>query len=219
MSLWNPTWNKKEDENVSCWYCEHFQRYRISGNGYEFLCEGECRKNPPNTFRNNYDSTGAQLNEDERYPFWMQYGIVQWCSGFQRSLEENIPAPPNYGDCNSPPVVDSVTPPQYQGSLLMAKPWSKKPVEESCWHCEHFQRFNENLSTPQVYPCRGWCRISPQDSYVDRIPGMGPSENWQSAFVQITWSTSMWCNRWERSRSPVPAEPDYGQGPCYYAIS
>jgi len=208
-----PLWNKLDDENISCWACEHFQRYYVQG---ENLCEGECRKYPPYTSRALYaQGSGAAIGDDVRFPFWLQYGVTQWCSGFQRSLEANIPAPPDVGNCNGPPILAAITPPQYQDINLAAKPFSKKPVEESCWYCQHFQRKIEDLENPYQTPCRGWCRIQPQDSYVDRFLTTTP-EDWQSGFVVIIWSTSMWCNRWERSRLPVPAEPDYGQGPCVY---
>jgi hypothetical protein len=214
MPITPPSWNKNAAANVSCWQCENFQRYQDQGTD---LFEGECRKGPPVTQRSIYDETGAQLGDDERYPFWLQWSPTQWCSGFQATLEANLPDPPALQDCNGPPILAAITPPQYQGAGISSKPWSKKPVEESCWHCEHFQREREDLQTPGVGPCRGWCRISPQDSYVDRFWGAATNEDWQSAFVSILWSTSMWCNRWERSRLPVPPEPDYGQGPCFYS--
>jgi hypothetical protein len=220
MPIIPPTWTKNAAKNISCWLCEHFQRYQFEAPPNELMCEGECRKHPPRNQKALYLDDGALIGDETPYPFWVQISQFAWCSGFQRTLEKNLPDPPSYpDDCHlGPLILDAITPPVYQRQDTPNKPYSKRPVSESCWACKHFQRLHEDLESPIGTACLGYCQIEPQDSYVDQ-QNTGPApgaEEYQTGFARIWWSTSMWCSRWERSLLPIPDEPDYGQGPCYW---
>lgn len=215
MAILFPQWNKytAAGQEQQCWSCEHFQRYQIPGqpNGPApppiDLCEGECRLQPPRRQADLLDgSTGAAIELTTGYAYWVQISQNQWCSRYKRTLEKNLPDPPPINDCNNPPITSALTPPQYQDPLLLIPPFSKRLEIDSCWFCKHFQRFAETVSANQSFPCMGFCRINPQDSFEDRSL-MGGPEYLLTAWVQILWSTSMWCNRWERSLLDVPAPP------------
>ena len=208
MGIIDPQWSKRPVED-SCWYCEHFQRYAVpvQGGGWTWQCEGECRKYPPYTTPDKYHGdTGQVIYFGTTYSFWLTFGQLQWCSGFQRSLEQDIPDPPAIGECNGPPVISSTTPPFYHDPARILAPFSKRPAEDSCWYCEQFQRLYEDPEGAPGQPCFGYCRIQPQDSYRHHGTGTGP-EDVRSGFAQIFWSAQMWCNRWERSQTPVPPVP------------
>lgn len=214
MSIIRPLWSKKAVRD-SCWYCEHFQRYNIwSNDQYVLLCEGECRKYPPHTQRNLLEQdTGLLLDDTDRYPFWFTKGQIHWCSGFQRSLEENIPDPPDLPSCSALPVVDAIIPYRYHFPANDPMPWSKRPARQSCWYCEHWQRLHETQSPSNSLQCAGWCRIQPQDGFRHHSLQAGGQED-VTNFVWITWGASMWCSRWERSTTPVEDPPDWGDGTC-----
>lgn len=211
-----PDFNKKQARNISCWLCEHFQRY--DSDPAPVNCEGDCRKYPPNMYNQNYAPGTVPDDEWDGLSFWfyIPFGNIQWCNGFQASLEANIPPAPGNpapvgGDCAHQSFTDLILPQvQLNGGT---PPFSKKPILDSCWYCDHFQRFQET-PTPGPFPCIGRCQIEPRESYVytNPMPYVDSDLNTAYEFPQIRHGGNNWCNRWERTTLTVPDPP--GNPPC-----
>lgn len=207
-----PIWNKNEDENQVCWLCEHFQR-RDNTEATQ-NCQGECRKEPMEwsaEVRNFTKDSGGEITAAFAF---VPFGNTTWCSGFQRSLEDNIPAVvEGKANCADQLFDDWETP--WDNMTSPAPRLNKKTIEETCWYCEHFQRADEVVSSGQS--CLGFCNINPPRNFMQ--------ENYQTdvginnigfdflnpMFQNGGW---LWCSKWERSRSDVPDPPEFGGVPC-----
>lgn len=208
-----PVWNKKADANVVCWLCEHFQRRDNTGGTQN--CQGECRKKPigpGGLLRNNTEDSNGDLDGAFAY---VPYGNTTWCSGFQASLEENIPdVVEGKANCADQSIDDWQSP---RDNMTAAAPrLNKKTMENSCWYCEHFQRTPED--SPSGTPCVGFCFIDPIPSFQRENANWGTGGNdvmdyyWSE--TQMQNSAYFWCSRWERSRQEVPDPPEQGGLPC-----
>jgi len=210
MGNW-ATFNVKAGFNVSCWTCEHFQRYDDSP--APALCEGECRKDMPQFMAADtlYSCDPPPSIERLRESFFtfIPFGVSSWCSGYQRSLEPSIPPPPGgHWDCPHQETRDFVNP--YLARAVPG-PFSKRPVEESCWYCTHFQRFNE-AETMENWACHGYCQIKPPQAYTTEVPQWGsPVERYCQFFIfpWVRFAPRVWCSRWERNpkANDLPAPP------------
>ena len=206
-----PHWNERASENMSCWICQHFQRYDADGS--KNWCEGECRQRPPENSLLTYHNPNWYLS-DTFFPF-MAWSNVAWCSGFQRSLEHNIPAPPaTKFDCANQLRINWVLPPTINTGSLAPIP-NKKPLEETCWFCLHFQRQGETPSTTDPEYCRGYCCIQPPKTYFRQDP------DWVSGKLNVdpTWpiienGPIIWCSKFTRTTRTVPPPPSQGGVLC-----
>jgi hypothetical protein len=209
---WN-TWNKRDSERVSCWLCQHFQRYDEGED--PVLCEGECRKEGPRLSEQYIKGQPGIEYAKHAYFGFVPYGNIQWCSGFQRSLEANIPPAPGnvkpaLADCENLTPTTWITPPDFRqpGWTL---PFNKKPMNASCWFCQHFSREVEDLDgqDPISVKCSGICDLQPPRTWTwANFPYTAP-DNEESfpnmPFIQA--APAMWCSRWERSRIAVADVP------------
>lgn len=198
-------WNVQEGRNISCWLCEHFQRYDETES--PLLCEGDCRKDAPRLWREAYETVTPQPYDAVSYYTFIPHGNVQWCNGFQRSLEENIPPSPGSltADCQNRDRNEWLLPNEFLASP--SPPWSKKPILDSCWYCAHFQRWYVDPS--QEIPslsCQGTCMIQPPESYYRETGPPYAAGNLENTFVPplIWYGPYNWCNRWERTTLTVP---------------
>ena len=149
-------WNQREDENIACWTCEHFQRYDADGS--ENWCEGECRKAAPENQFFDYNSINVNWFLSDTYFPYVPWGNISWCSGYQVSREANLPAPPpGKDDCANQTRDEWVQPPEINAGGVQAPIPNKKGVENSCWYCVHFQRQGEVPSTTDPDYCKGYC--------------------------------------------------------------
>lgn len=207
---WAP-FNARASENMGCWLCEHFQRY--DGGANPVLCEGECRKTAP---RLSADVLTREMpvveSDQEGYFTFIPFGNTAWCSGFQTSLEENIPPSPGdtMGDCPNQELDDFTDPKDVR---VPPGPFNKKSVENSCWFCIHFQRMEENPND-NAAGCTGLCCIQPPETWVkwDTQPGMFQEEYWH--FGLIEYGPRVWCSRWKRVTHEVPDPPEFGGVLC-----
>lgn len=214
-----PSWNVKSGKNISCWACEHFQRY---DNGAQPMgCEGECRKDPPTEANDIEVSGGATEHNVFGYFTFVPFGNTNWCSSFQRSLEQNIPAnpaPAQISQCANQTYAVMTMPFDYQDNVQ--PPISKKPIEESCWFCNHWQRFNLDPSIPSPSGCSGFCMQDAAWSATRWQRDFGTGEVVERTHLStlIKFGAFNWCAKWERNTelASVPAVPDYGQGDCVF---
>jgi hypothetical protein len=213
--------NKKADRNISCWQCAHFQHYLTPGGPSLNLCEGECRKNPPNRAMATLETlVGPSQWFQDCYFMLVPYGNVAWCSGFQRSTD---PVPTNPG---SDPSQNCL---HFEFNWLDPETWrltswpnipNKRPVEQSCWYCDHFQRAHEDPSTESPFNgCQGYCQQAPQPSMFELDPdytGLGNPAHLLNApaWAKIIFAPFQWCSKWERALDPVPPIPMTGQDMC-----
>lgn len=208
-----PSWNKNEGANVVCWLCEHFQR-RDNTPGTS-NCQGECRKSPLERSAGARNDTADSNGEVKSAFAFVPFGNTTWCSGFQRSLEENIPLVAEGKDnCADQGWADWVTP--HENMTFSPPRLNKKSIEDTCWYCEHFQRDPENQGSGAL--CSGFCCIDPPlDFQVENVDWTGTGFNrieyaWEWPMLQN--AAYMWCSKWERSREPVPDPPEQGGVPC-----
>lgn len=202
-----PTWNKNEAKNIVCWQCEHFQR-RDNTPGTQ-NCQGECRKNVPawdGDMRNDVQAAdGTKFGVFAFVPF----GNTTWCNGFQKSLEDNIPAVADgRANCADQDWADWETP--FINMYGIAPRLSKKSMLDSCWYCENFQRDPENQGPGQN--CGGYCFLAPPTPFVRTSIDYGTmvvqdinNANAQPFIQNSAW---MWCSKWERSIDAVPDPPE-----------
>ncbi len=211
MGNW-ATFNVNQGD-ISCWTCHHFQRYD-DGSYYPSLCEGECRLQPPE-----YNAAdivhlcappGPYEYFRESYFTFIPFGNSSWCSRYKRSLEVNIPAPPaSHWDCPHQATEDFTTPYDIRP---VPGPFNKKTVEQSCWYCVHFQRFNE-AETMENWACHGYCQIKPPQAYTRETPNwLVPSGCLQNFFIfpYVRFAPRVWCSRWARNpdADQLPAPPE-----------
>jgi len=145
--------------------------------------------------------------------FW---GNVAWCSGFQASLEENIPASPGSlaNNCANSIYDGAILPRDFQAQNT--PPWSKRPEQESCWYCNHWQPKYPDQSIQQNDPCAGFCQKDPQWSsswQTDRFPSITVEEQFP-VWTYIQYGPRNWCGKWERNPGEVADPPNFGQGLC-----
>lgn len=208
-----PYWNKNEAANVVCWLCEHFQR-RDSTPGTQ-NCQGECRKEPIDfggLLRNDTQDSNGDLNGAFAF---VPFGNTTWCSGFQMSLEDNIPdVVSGRNNCSDQSVSDWLSP--RDNMTNNAPRENKRPMDETCWYCEHFQRSPEVQGSGT--PCTGFCQINPPKPFLHENSdwtggGNNRMEYWYSEqYMQnAAW---FWCSKWKRSRLEVPDPPEFGGVVC-----
>lgn len=199
-------WNQRLDDNMSCWTCEHFQRYDEDGS--KNWCEGECRKEAPLNSYLTFHNPNWYLS-DTFFPY-VPWGNISWCSGYQVSLEENIPEPPpEKADCENQNRDDWILPPEINTGNEKPIP-NKKPTVESCWYCIHFQRQAEN-PTNDPADCKGYCRIQPPETYYRVDPDwLAGKLNIDPTWTLIINSPIIWCSRWKRNPNAdeLPAPPE-----------
>jgi len=214
MATW-ATFNVKAPDGVSCWLCEHFQRYD-DGSYYPSICEGECRLDPPQFMSADglysCDPPPSEEQLQTGYFTFIPFGNDQWCSRFKRSLEENIPpSPGTHWDCPQQATEDFITP---RAIRSVPGPFNKKTVEQSCWYCTNFQRFNE-AETMENWACHGYCHIKPPQGFTSMQPFWGgPNETLCTFYIfpLVQFAPRVWCSRWERNPKadelPAPPEQD-----------
>jgi len=211
-------WNVKGDKNISCWLCQHFQRYdsREEPSG----CQGECRKDSPHGQDGHMNElvTPSDGPVDGYFPY-IPNGNVNWCNGFQPSLEENIPPSPgdSYDDCAYTDPVLWPRPDDERSSSMFIK-WE---MTESCWYCVHFQRRYEDPSSVTAESgCGGYCKHNPDAPYSYQEYGLppGPPQPIIEARFRLSprigYAPLTWCSRWERATQAVPPVPTVGETPC-----
>lgn len=213
-------WNTKAGQNVSCWLCEHFQRYDFQEQPES--CEGECRKNPPQEARDVWNLSGGLPGDPQAIVFgyctYIFFGNTAWCNGFQVSLEDNIPPSPGAlsSDCLHTGYDEAIWPHVYNNTG--PAPYSKKPIADSCWYCNHFQR-RYTTPTDFIGQCAGYCHIKPPERFYneENLPPQPPGETVHNfVYPLIPTAAFMWCSRWERhpDADQIPDPPDAGTGPC-----
>jgi hypothetical protein len=206
-----PDW--RNETTVSCWQCEHFQRYDQASAPVE--CWGECRKNNPAPLAT-LDGFSFQSAPDPvitmpgflvlGFSPFVPYANQSWCSGFQRAVIAPPAAPANIGACASqfPPINPAIF--NVSTSPL---PWSIKPITASCWYCQHFQRFYQSQPAAP-YPadmCAGSCCHEPPGKFTmseqTAFPFEYPYQNpW---FPIIIYGALFWCSKWEKTSQARPA--------------
>jgi hypothetical protein len=211
MPTLQPTW--RNETSVSCWLCEHFQRYDQASNPVE--CWGECRKNIPACYaeREGFQQQIAPDPVVDMPPFiiygfgpWIPFANMAWCSGFQRSTVAVPPAPATIGDCA--PQFPPLTPWVFNGAFV-EMPWTKVPITASCWYCKAFQRLFQTKPPGPPYPsamCAGYCCHEPprgfEALYESEFPYEIPSE--ATFFPLVLYGPLYWCSKWEKNDQPVP---------------
>jgi hypothetical protein len=206
-----PDW--RNESTVSCWQCEHFQRYDPSSAPKE--CWGECRKNNP-AFYGSKDGFSFQSAPDpviNMPPFlvigfapYIPFANQAWCSGFQRATIAPPAAPANIGACA--PQYPPINPPVF--NLAFAPlPWTIKPIQASCWYCQHFQRWYESQPPGPPYQydqCAGYCCHEPPGKFLQNsesaYPNEVPNEDWHFPF--ILFGALYWCSKWEKTAQIRP---------------
>lgn len=214
--------NVKADKNVGCWTCEHFQHYgETSQNGQVQMCEGECRKQPPKAGAFRKDLEKPSDWPIDGYFTYIPFGNIAWCNGYQRALDTSqIPTSPgaHQSDCPHQDPLTWVPPDINRGP---SQP-NKKPIEETCWFCDHFQRLTETVpANPQANAaeyCHGYCQNAPQPDYTYQEGAVEDKDlAWQTfpLFTKIEYGPVTWCSRWERATHEVPPVPaDSSQVVC-----
>lgn len=206
-----PFWNKNEDDNQVCRLCEHFQRRE---NEDERNCQGECRKEPLEWSASVKNLTKDSEGEVDAAFAFVPFGNTTWCSGFQISLEADIPAMVEGREACAEQGWDSWLTP-WDNMISPAPRLNKKTMLETCWYCEHFQTQVED--NPSGSPCVGFCFIDPPRNYVNENYHTGEGIN-QIGFdyinPRIQNGAYMWCSKWERSRDVVPDPPEFAGVPC-----
>lgn len=203
-----PDWNKNADDNQVCRLCEHFQRRDNSEASQN--CQGECRKEPLEWSAGVDNLTTASQGEINAAFAFVPFGNTTWCSGFQRSLEQNIPTMVDgKANCADQAFSDWESP--WLNMIGVAPRVNKKDILETCWYCEHFQTQTED--SPSGSPCLGFCFIDPPRNYMNENYDTGGGIN-QIDFdyenPRIQNAAYMWCSKWERSRDVVPDPPEFG---------
>jgi len=201
--------NYKAAEYVSCWLCDHFQRYDPSTDVVTF-CAGDCRLKPRQEV---FDGeTVIDPNPPEGYlvnSSWPVIPIATYyqCGRFQKTREKNLPGLPT--EC---PIPADFT--ELAGWIYNFKsaPWSKKinagyvddPADGvMCWNCDHFDPDSEEEGV------QGYCQANPplayQDIAIGTMIGAAYSTN-----RSIDNGACFWCAQWERAQSAfrelTPAE-------------
>lgn len=211
-------WNIKADRNISCWLCQHFQRY--DGRGEPSDCGGECRKESPR----GADGHQLELESPTDWPMDGYFHVVPnanvaWCNGFQASLEAGIPASPGaaYDDCSATDPTQWTRPDDIRSPAMFIK----KAVEDSCWYCDHFQRrFEDSSGQSADSACGGYCGHKPQDPYQLQdgfLPPGPPTQMHTRTFnllPRIGFAPMTWCSRWERATQAVPDVPESNGVDC-----
>lgn len=212
VNSWS-TWSRRLADNVSCWFCEHFQRFDATATPTN--CEGECKKEAPRKAMLTVHPTKDIWVNDSFWTF-IPYGNVGWCSGFQRSLEDNIPPPPgtNINECATLDPEAWINPREVHIGNLAPGP-SKKSMLDSCWYCSHFQRQSEEIGSND--DCHGYCQIAPPEDFTVDYPDYETAPRdllMTMKWPYIMWAPWNWCSRWERNRQTVEPPPDFGGFVC-----
>jgi hypothetical protein len=160
--------------------------------------------------------TTASAGEVDAFFAFIPFGNTSWCSGFQRSLEENIPSvvsgksncdKQSWADWNTPWDIDQAGAPME----------IKKPIEETCWYCEHYQVVDDAINPT----CNGSCMIGPPDGYLNENYDTGGGINrigFSRLFPRVNYAAWKWCSKWERSRTPVDDPPEQNNIPCFVQV-
>lgn len=201
--------NSKAAENVSCWFCEHFQRYDAGPEPSG--CIGECRLKAfiSGSSGATTGNGGESVQETPFFPVISQ-GVQFWCSSFQRTREKNLPPAPAQDEENEVCLEEAVIPDDVQE--FRSSPWSKKlligyvsePIKgSSCQNCDHYQGERETGSD------RGECRKYPLARYVEGVFPVDVSYYKIGKNVRIGTAHCWWCSEWTRSRLPLVELPSY----------
>lgn len=209
--------NVKESEGVSCWYCDHFQRYD-RGDGREQViiknC-GECRLKAP-LADHSAANDGAADYSANLYWRYISNARQMWCSKFQRSSEQNIPDPLDGYAWSMPGDWDE----------FHTSPWNKKTMSGyvstpnkgiACWNCDHWQPYEQeegldrNGEQSVIWTPAGECRNDPGLPY---RRGLYNSISWWewNRFPYLSSAQCYWCSQWERARRDVGDPPGLGSG-------
>ncbi len=208
-----PSYNTKESENIVCWTCQHFQRRE---NGPSIAnCQGECRINPPIRGADAYNETNDIFGVVKAAFAFVPFGNTTWCSQYSRSLEENIPGIiEGKGNCLDQNWSTFVSP--WDNMSLAAPRLNKKPTEETCWYCDHFQRSEEVPSSGNQ--CTGYCFLNPPQPYLEEAldwEGAGATVMKKGILQpEIINGAYMWCSQWKRARQTVPDPPSQSGQNC-----
>jgi hypothetical protein len=197
-------YNSKADEYVSCWLCDHFQRYQP---GTEpILCSGECRYPAP-------ECNKFILQNDQNIIVPLYFPVIlnsphKWCAKFERTREKNLPpTPPDV----SPETCENVGefPADWiefwEGDEADPTLWNKKtgsgyvskPADGiSCWNCDNFQY--------ATGPEAGRCVFQPPQA-----SGNGTYGGANPYYEQLDWpfydsAPKVWCSQWQRRRHAAP---------------
>ena len=220
-------------QDVRCWSCEHFQPSNNFESETTQLCNGVCRKGPPalvtQTQNDNADPPGEpppNWQEPSAYygyfPF-IPFGNLTWCSGYQVALVQLGSTPPlERYLCQDGTKDTAKFPSQYgQGPIFAANQLPrKKPITESCWYCEHFQKLGNPATPDDPGHCEGYCMMSPAGGFQEGFQQLLPASDiyshlrYDQGFPRMQYAPYMWCSRWERSTLPVPAYPTILGVPC-----
>lgn len=213
--------NVKAPEGVSCWYCEHFQRYDFGDQtpepGVIVKNCGECRFNAP-LADHSAANDGAASYEANMYWRYISNARQMWCSKFQRSAEQNIPDPYDGYQWSMPGDWDT----------FHASPWNKKTMSGyvatpgngiACWNCDHWQPyeqeengdFERNGEQQVIWTPAGECRNHPGIPYRRGLYNALSWWEW-NRFPYLTRAQCYWCNQWERARRDVGDPPPIGAG-------
>lgn len=192
------------DKNISCWNCDHFQRYERGPNPQS--CAGECRFSLPGVFKwlliNNVDTW--------RIEYWPVYDEAYryWCGRYQRTREKNLPPEPphNEGFC-----VHSFQPLEEVLSFW-ENPWNKKILSGyvdkpqngiSCFNCDHYQILDPDFSL-----VAGECRARPVPPF--EMVFENSIVGFQMTFPYEAWSSPCsWCAQWERANRRTLPQIDW----------
>ena len=185
-------YNPKRDQNVYCWLCDHFQRFDPEREPEN--CYGECRLRPPKSLQ--VQEPGLYLQE--MWPVILDPKTT-WCGSFERTLEANLPAPPE--EC----WIFPCGPFEFEWD-----PWNKKePENVMCWTCDHFARLWEHPEEESFGRCDGFCRHEPPSPYAEYRYNTSPEVD--GTLLGIQWPVSgklHWCAKWERATHVVPPLPE-----------
>jgi hypothetical protein len=213
-----PSMYNKRGPLVCCWTCEHFQNIQpFESQDPQRYCNGECRKNPPagqseqDVMQGSIPGGNVVVNAFFTFIPWAN---MVWCSGWQKTT---IPLPPIVQGAQSCADFDQsqwYRPPDNQGPYAPRK----KPIQDSCWYCEHFQTLKPHIPGEygqQNWQCEGFCYLSAAPGYTSKFAGL-PSARIDEDFTfpRIAYAAIKWCSKFERSILPVPDPPETNGTPC-----
>ena len=225
--------NRYITERISCWYYEHFQPTppagappagpepapRAKAGGIiiptEFYCNGQCRKKPVFLHYEMDGPDNTPIFMVKGYFPFILFSSVNWCSGFQRALQEPGPICDPVDCLDGSP--ENQNNPNHNDTAYGWNQACKRQSQDTCWFCAHAQHVAEGQSST-YRDCEIFCMLEPPLGYAHGIPA--PPDELHQSFEHpiISFAYYKWCSRFERSSDTIPAPPEQDGIPCKYLL-